>query len=73
MKDWVTDELVRAIRSRCRCSGNCTCCLGAEMRQKDTARSDLPAARLQRTPALRLVPNCGSLLKAHSPPRPTAA
>lgn len=74
MKEWVTDELVSAIRARCACGGKCTCRPSNEARAKFAEETYLPPARSQHAPTLRLVPNCGSLLKARTqPPRPSAA
>lgn len=82
MKQWVTDELVRSIIRQCKCGGNCGC--GAIWPVSPTGETDPRLARSGRssvqrptrprkTPALRLVPNCGSLLKACDPQPPSAA
>jgi len=55
MKEEVTDAFVRAVRARCVCGGNCRYSIGDQPKR--------PGCHSTKSRALRLVPNCGSLLK----------
>jgi len=52
MKEDVTDALIRAIRARCVCRGNCRCGMSPQHGSK--------------APVLRSVPNCGSLVQTRN-------